>query len=735
MKKLSFIIVVFIISTTSLKAQVAVTTDGSSADPSAMLDVKSTEKGFLPPRMTKPEKLAIVNPANGLVVYDTDLESLYLYNGTDWEPLATGSGSKWEQGGSNIFRNTGNVGIGTNNPAALLHTSGIGTGQGNVLFTGVFKTTPGPAPVEGPGTRMMWYPDKAAFRVGRALGTEWDGSNIGNTSFATGLFSTASGSLSFATGNLTLASGSISTALGQSTTASGDASIAMGSNTTAPSFAETVLGSFNTLYTPVSSTSFDINDRLFVIGNGTGSSSRKNAMVVKKSGNVGIGTSNPVALLHTQGTGTGQGNVLFTGEFKTTPGPSPLSGAGTRMMWYPDKAAFRAGRVTGTEWDDANIGSTSFATGVNSNASGSNSTAIGNSTIASGNSSTAMGQASEASGTQSTAMGFNTTASGIRSTAIGFSTTASGDNSLSAGNGSNATGHTSTAMGNITTASGDISTTMGRSTSAPSFVETAIGSFNTTYTPASATSFNVSDRLFVIGNGISSTTPSDAMVVMKNGDVGIGTSTPEEILELENSDDVRLRITSTNNATAAIDLVRSSTSNTDWRIQNDGNLKLLSGSNIDASVTEEYSFGTGIFRPSDDNSKQLGSSANRWISVHAVNGTIQTSDRRFKKDIETLSYGLDQVNQLQPVSYRWKDGNDKSVHVGLIAQDVQKIIPEAVYSSDPDRLGLNYSELVPVLIQAIRELSDKVDDLQEQNTEQAMLIQQLSGTTASISTK
>ncbi|MBN1339818.1 MAG: tail fiber domain-containing protein [Bacteroidales bacterium] len=136
-----------------------------------------------------------------------------------------------------------------------------------------------------------------------------------------------------------------------------------------------------------------------------------------------------------------------------------------------------------------------------------------------------------------------------------------------------------------------------------------------------------------------------------------------------------------------------------------------------------------------DNNKQLGSNSNRWISVHAVNGTIQTSDRRLKNDIETLSYGLDQVNQLQPVTYRWKDGNDKSVHVGLIAQEVQKIIPEAVDSSDPDRLGLNYSELVPVLIQAIQELSDQVKVLHEQNTEQARLIRQLSGTTASISGK
>lgn len=78
----------------------------------------------------------------------------------------------------------------------------------------------------------------------------------------------------------------------------------------------------------------------------------------------------PAALLQTYGLGTGEGNVLFTGQWKGSPGPAPLLGPGSHMMWYPDKAAFRAGRITGTQWNTENIGNNSSATGFNSIASG-----------------------------------------------------------------------------------------------------------------------------------------------------------------------------------------------------------------------------------------------------------------------------------------------------------------------------------------------------------------------------
>ena len=106
-------------------------------------------------------------------------------------------------------------------------------------------------------------------------------------------------------------------------------------------------------------------------------------------GSVGIGTSSPQAKLHVV-----DGSLLLSG----TTGGTPASGPGTRLMWIPAKAAFRAGYAYSTYWDNDSIGDYS--------------TAMGNDTTASGTYSTAMGSSTTASGNFSTAMGFYTTASG-----------------------------------------------------------------------------------------------------------------------------------------------------------------------------------------------------------------------------------------------------------------------------------------------------------------------------------
>lgn len=70
----------------SLYAQVAINTDGSDPDPSAMLEVKSTDKGLLLPRLTRSERDAISNPAEGLMIYNNTCKSLDIFNGSSWGP-------------------------------------------------------------------------------------------------------------------------------------------------------------------------------------------------------------------------------------------------------------------------------------------------------------------------------------------------------------------------------------------------------------------------------------------------------------------------------------------------------------------------------------------------------------------------------------------------------------------------------------------------------------------------
>jgi len=157
-------------------------------------------------------------------------------------------------------------------------------------------------------------------------------------------------------------------------------------------------------------------------------------------------------------------------------------------------------------------------------ASGAYSTAMGKSTTASGDYSTAMGKDSQAGpGDYSTAMGRDTEASGIISTAMGAYTTALGSQSTAMGRSTTASGNYSTAMGAWTTASGYRSTAMGNYTTASDYGSLVIGQYNSSGSSvtSNATSFNTANTAFVIGNGSTSGTKSDAFKVMFNGDANV----------------------------------------------------------------------------------------------------------------------------------------------------------------------------------------------------------------------
>ncbi|MBK8141183.1 MAG: hypothetical protein IPK57_09255 [Chitinophagaceae bacterium] len=85
--------------------------------------------------------------------------------------------------------------------------------------------------------------------------------------------------------------------------------------------------------------------------------------------------------------------MLFNGGavIPGAPGNPPVSGAGVRMMWYPDKAAFRAGAVNGLQWNKDSIGNYSFAAGNNTRADGVGYVGMGNNTKALGDYSVAAG--------------------------------------------------------------------------------------------------------------------------------------------------------------------------------------------------------------------------------------------------------------------------------------------------------------------------------------------------------
>lgn len=252
------------------------------------------------------------------------------------------------------------------------------------------------------------------------------------------------------------------------------------------------------------------------------------------SGLGGSGTLNYIAKFTPNGTSLGNSGLVDDGSLITltneallltgTTGTTPTSGAGTRLMWIPSKAAFRAGAATASQLDDANIGNYSFAVGQDNSAAGTHSSAMGwNNTInatagsyatafgrsnnigststasygfasgysnsvnasyatalgrsgsATGSYSLTAGYANTASGSASRAMGYYTSATGSYSTALGYYSSSAGQNAFAVGNHAAADGTSSVAMGNYPTASGNYSAAIGYSTQATSDFSFAFG--------------------------------------------------------------------------------------------------------------------------------------------------------------------------------------------------------------------------------------------------------------------
>ena len=126
---------------------------------------------------------------------------------------------------------------------------------------------------------------------------------------------------------------------------------------------------------------------------------------------------------------------------------------------------------------------------------------------------------------------------------------------------------------------------------------------------------------------------------------------------------------------------------------------------------------TGECTPTQDDNYNLGHPSYRWDNVYATNGTIQTSDRNEKNTIVESDLGLEFVNELKPVSYKFN--NKTRTHYGLIAQDLEEVLEKKGKSLDDfagivknKTYGLNYSELISPLIKAVQELSAKVAALE-----------------------
>lgn len=307
----------------------------------------------------------------------------------------------------------------------------------------------------------------------------------------------------------------------------------------------------------------------------------------------------------------GNEGVLFQGTHGN--GTALNFGAGTRYHFYPKKSAIRGGNVNSTQWDDANIG------------------------------------------IYSVAFGGNTTASGAWASALCKETTASGEASFSAGAYTIASGAFSTAFGNVS--------------KAESYVSTAIGRFN--IGGGNATTWIETDPLFEIGNGDFSKS-SNAVTVLKNGKVGIGT----------NSTTYRVEI-------------KAETGENPLKVKVNNSGKLTVFSNGGTSIgTDAAAPINGLLVAGD---------------IRNTGGLLHSSDIRFKDNIEKIPSTLAHIQNLRGVYYNWKidefpdrNFNDKR-QIGVIAQEVEKEFPEIVDTDEEGYKSVDYTKLSAILIEAVKE--------------------------------
>lgn len=248
-----------------------------------------------------------------------------------------------------------------------------------------------------------------------------------------------------------------------------------------------------------------------------------------------------------------------------------LAGSGTRMFFNPRKSAFRAGQALSDNWDNANVGDMSFASGFGT----------------------------KASGIQSTAMGRLSIASGLGSVALGSQNTAAGDNSAALGRLSWAGGESSVALGYNAYSMGTYAATLGSHLTANSYGEIALGTANTDATALNANSWNAGDRLLSIGNGQGPSARSNALTVLKNGNFGFGVGNETPSATVDVSGTLRLR---GNGAQAGRVLTSDANGNATWQDAATGGSSgwTLLSNNIYQSNIPNGTVGIGTNNPSPD---------------------------------------------------------------------------------------------------------------------------------------
>ena len=663
-KIIQLLAICFLISANVFAQSVGINSDGSSPNGSAMLDVSSTTKGFLAPRMTATQRAAIATPATGLTVYQTDgTAGFYYYNGSVWTLAGNASGaSQWTTTGSDIYYNTGKAGIGTTNPVATLDIHGA-TGTTLKVVDGNQAT--GKVLTSDASGNASWQTaggGGSGWSLTGNAGTTAGTNFIGTTDDKDVVFKRAglqAGLLNNTLNNTSwglLALNPITT--GTDNTANG--THALGLNTTGTD--NTATGSHALMYntTGIENTA---NGNYALYYNTTAGK------------NIAIGTTS-----------------LYTQSFSNG-----------NIAWESNNVAIGHSALVNNQ-------PTSTSNGINNTAVGNN--ALPNNTR--GYNNTAVGKDAfydNTTGNNNTAIGYGADVLGgglFNATAIGANALVGASNALVLGNAANVGIGTSTPVFQLhvknTTAS------------AYAMIESSISSAGLLMKSSFGTeALLISDAQ--TGNVFLDVPPGTPRIAVNhaNGNVGIGTTTPGQKLDVAGN----IKITNQSGSVATPDKIDLGTSFSNGATRDQLKIYLYDG-----GVGQRYGFGVGSSSDIQYHSQVTHDFYVNNVKKYYItaDGAAFVSDRRLKRDILPLSkYGLKQVMQLNPVTYIFKADSTNTHQVGFIAQEVQQIIPEVVTGKEGDlskgeTLGIVYDNLVPVLTKAIQEQQALIEKLLAENS-------------------
>jgi hypothetical protein len=208
--------------------------------------------------------------------------------------------------------------------------------------------------------------------------------------------------------------------------------------------------------------------------------------------------------------------------------------------------------------------------------------------------------------------------------------------------------------------------------------------------------------------------PQPRMTIDGDGNVGIGSTSPQHLLQIGGGFDSAFGFGPSDAAPNA-GYIRFG-DNTGWKLHI-GRAKESSGGAINTNTT-------GALMTVIDNGNVGIGTVNPSQKLHVVGNICATgsigscSDGRLKEHVATLDGGLRAVLALRGVSYTWKPGTDPALsagtakQIGLIAQEVENVCPEVVQTGADGYKAIDYARLTPLLIEAVKELNGKNEELQ-----------------------